>query len=170
MTINGLKQHEVSYRLSKPKNVFECKMCSYRTQRKGNLDRHLYDKHGVQFNEGKGSFQIGFGMCEECYEKVASEFGANDKISRVFLCHCCPYLTSTIIRLQNHIKRKHEIVMEHKKYKCSLCKYRTDRPSMIQRHKDKIHKDVCNNQVIKKCLESNNKIFSEKDIDDIVNE
>ena len=60
--------------------------------------------------------------------------------------------------------------MEHKKYKCSLCKYRTDRPSMIQQHKDNIHKDVCNNQVIKKYLEKNHKIFSEKDIDNIVNE
>ena len=60
--------------------------------------------------------------------------------------------------------------MEHKKYKCSLCRYRTDRPSMIQRHKNKIHKDVCNNKVIKKYLEKNNKIFSEKDIDNIVNE
>ena len=60
--------------------------------------------------------------------------------------------------------------MEDKKYKCSLCRYRTDRPSMIQRHKNKIHKDVCNNKVIKKYLEKNNKIFSEKDIDNIVNE
>ena len=120
-------------------------MCSYKTPRKGNLDRHLYSKHRVEIIETMVSVQIGFGMFEESYEKVASEFGTNDKISRVFLCHCCPYLTSTIIRLQNHIKRKHEIVMEHKKYKCSLCKYRTDRPSMIQRHKDKIHKDVCNN-------------------------
>ena len=41
---------------------------------------------------------------------------------------------------------------------------------MIQWHKDKIHKDVCNNQVIKKYLEKNHKIFSEKDIDNIVNE
>ena len=53
-------------------------------------------------------------MFEESYEKVASKFEKNDKTGRFFLCHCCPYLTSTIIRLRNHIKRKHEIVMNIK--------------------------------------------------------
>ena len=104
MTKKGLNQHEISHKLSAPKNLFKCKICSYKTPRKGNLDRHLYSKHGVQINDGKVSVQMGFGMFEESYEKVASKFETNDKTSRVFLCHCCPYLTSTIIRLQNHIK------------------------------------------------------------------
>ena len=49
-------------------------MCSYKTPRKGNLDRHLYSKHGVQINDGKVSVQMGFGIFEESYEKVASKF------------------------------------------------------------------------------------------------
>jgi len=53
--------------------VFGCKICSYKTPRKGNLDRHLYSKHGVKINDGKVSAQIGFGMFEESDAKVASQ-------------------------------------------------------------------------------------------------
>ena len=172
MTIKGLKQHEISHQKEKPKIDFECKMCTYKTPRKGNLDRHLYSKHKVKINEGKVSVNIGFGIFEETYEKVVPKIEETEKPSNVFLCHCCVFLTSTLPNLEKHLERKHERNKEEKMYICNWCGYKADRPAMMKRHQNKVHKDVNNNPVIEKYIENKKKTkkFTENDVDNMVNE
>ena len=66
-------------------------MCTYKTPRKGNLDRHLYSKHKVKINEGKVSVNIGFGIFEETYEKVVPKIEETEKPSNVFMSLLCVF-------------------------------------------------------------------------------
>ena len=57
-------------------------------------------------------------------------------------------------------------------YICNWCGYKADRPAMMKRHQNKVHKDVNNNPVIEKYIENKKKTkkFTENDVDNMVNE
>jgi len=109
--------------ITKPKvvNNFTCDICSYTTDKKGNLKRH-FKVHETTDPEEKVR-NIPVYICEVCGKELHSKFGhtlhmksQHEKVFR-FTCPTCNKGFNQLYHYKGHLASHHDILSE----KCKLC-------------------------------------------------
>ena len=112
-------------RITKSTKDYSCDLCDFKGNTKQGLRAHKQVKHlGVRYK------------CDQCEWSTTSKGGVKAHVMRVhqkikFPCKFCDFQGADRNVTRSHMFKKHP---EFKIYSCHLCKYRTEKKELLQRH------------------------------------
>ena len=99
---------------------YSCDMCEYKSIQRGNLKRHLANKHNIN---------VKWFSCDKCEYKCKERSNLKQHLAAVhginvqwYSCNKCEYKCKTRGNLKRHLANRHNI--DFKWFSCDMCEYK----------------------------------------------